>query len=154
MPSTERFARRPWRSAQSGQSIVEPLVASMILGIAIVAGLAALDSAQLGAKQAVHRGWGDCVARGEMQAIQASAYSVDGTGYPHPQYVEALKIVTAGAGSAQLQRITVQVDDPDSHAPLLPSGGIVFYRAAALDTGVAVSPAKILDPCRPLLPSS
>jgi Tfp pilus assembly protein PilV len=132
MRSTDARARR--RRRQSGQTLIEPLVASVLLGIALVVGLSALDVSVLGARRAVHAAWAQCMGQGEVLAVSSSSWST--SGYPAPAGVTvAVALASDGGGVAagQLQKVTVQVFDPDtSGLALLPSPGLVFYKSRAL----------------------
>lgn len=75
MPSTDRGR------AQSGQSLVEVVVASGLLGLCIVAGLAAIDAATAAAGQATQQAWAACAVRTEVGAVLAADWSAS---YPAP----------------------------------------------------------------------
>ena len=108
MRSTES-ARRHRR--QSGQTLIEPLVASVLLGVAMIAGLTALEAATAGAHLGVNRSWGNCVARGEAGLVSAATWS--DTGYPAPANASAVIDWSGGTGGQRLQRVTVTAVDPD-----------------------------------------
>ncbi len=113
MRSTDRHR------GQRGVSLIESVVASALLGIAVVAGLTAWDTASLGARAATQRAWANCVGRSYMEAALATA----GTGQPaHPSYVtiDPVPVVT----DSSLLKVTVLVRDPTSQA--------ILYRDLAL----------------------
>src|SRR5437763_4263240 len=71
MPSTRQ---RPGRS-QRGVSLVESVVASALMGIGVVAGLTAWDTASMSASRAVRLAWADCIVRAELDAVLAAPYA-------------------------------------------------------------------------------
>src|SRR5215472_14613138 len=108
MPSTER-ARR-----QRGTSLVEAAVASALMGIGVVGGLTAWDTASMSAARAVRIAWANCEARSEMDAILSAQYQGS---YDVPSAFSAddsLHVdVTSQRGGAE-QLITVKAYDPTS----------------------------------------
>src|SRR5215472_96757 len=111
MPSTER-ARR-----QRGTSLVEAAVASALMGIGVVGGLTAWDTASMSAARAVRIAWANCIVRSEMDAVLSAQYqgSYD---VPAPFGPVALGgddtlhvDVTSQRGGAE-QLITVKAYDP------------------------------------------
>lgn len=107
MPSTER------RRGQRGVSLIEAVVASALLGIAVVVGITAWDTAANGAKAAARHAWASCVGRTEMEAVLATS----GVSYP-PAYPNVTIQVAApeGVTDGSLQEVTVTVTDPDTGA--------------------------------------
>ena len=67
---------------QSGQSLVEALVASAILGIGVVAGLTAVDAMVNGANEATKQAAATCALRGEVAFLEAAAWSTNGYSTP------------------------------------------------------------------------
>src|SRR5262252_9399635 len=76
MRSTER------RRGQSGFSLIEAVVASALMGIGVVGGLTAWDTAALSAAKAVRIAWANCIGRSEMDAILSSSYSAQSYNVP------------------------------------------------------------------------
>ncbi|HKA48028.1 MAG TPA: type II secretion system protein [Candidatus Dormibacteraeota bacterium] len=110
MPSTERW------HPQQGLSLVEAVVAVALLGIGVVAGLTAWDTASRSAQAATHRAWAMCVGRVEMEAVLATS----GPGYPAPVDRNVKITVSPGVTVAPgpLQTVTVTVNDPVSGSPI------------------------------------
>jgi prepilin-type N-terminal cleavage/methylation domain-containing protein len=81
MRSTD-LAKR-WRS-QRGVSLIEVLVAAALLGIGVVAGLTAWNTATLSANRAVRQAWAQCIVRSELDAILSMTWS-DGYTAPQPR---------------------------------------------------------------------
>jgi prepilin-type N-terminal cleavage/methylation domain-containing protein len=106
MRSTD--AARRWRS-QRGISLVEVLVAAALLGIGVVAGLTAWNTATLSANRAVRQAWAQCIVRSELDAILSMTWS--DAPYPAPQprnpqlHVDVL--VSSASAPLQEQRVTV-----------------------------------------------
>lgn len=70
------------RRTQRGATLIEALVASALLGIGVVAGLSAWDTAILSAQKGVRQAWARCVVRSELDAILAAPF--DSSSYPAP----------------------------------------------------------------------
>lgn len=150
MPSTEPGSGRR-RRGQSGQSMVEALVASMIVAIGIVAGLGTLDEAVIGARQVAHQAWARCMQREALEAVTAAPYSESG-GYPAPAHV-GLRVTALSSGVQALQRIEVSVTDPDSGGPVARVPPVSVYKAAVLAPVPAAGtydPQAITAACRAL----
>ena len=77
-----RSSRLAGRRAQSGQSLVEVLIASMVLGLGIVTALTSLDTMLAGARVAGERAWATCAVRAEVGAVEAAAWDDGGRNYP------------------------------------------------------------------------
>jgi hypothetical protein len=92
-------------------------VASALLGMGVVAALTALDTAQIGARQAVDQAWVNCVARGKAEAILAGPYD------QHGNYDGGRGGRTDVTG---LQRVTVTVTKGQARTTL------AFYKSQAL----------------------
>jgi len=143
-------SRTDVRRGQSGQSLVEALVAALLVGIALFAGLQALDVATIGARTAAHEAWGRCVARGELEAISASAWAPGS--YPGPNGVTAQ--VTWTSPDQQLQKVTVLVRDPGTGTPLGSAAHYEVYKAKVLSGAAGLSAADVsavLTSCQALL---
>jgi Tfp pilus assembly protein PilV len=133
-----------------GQSLVEALVASALLGVAVIVGITALDTATLGARQAVHEAWAQCMVRGELEAIMDAAWS--DVGYPAPANV-TVQITWSAASSVpaqKLQKVTVQALDPDSNRVLFTQSA---YKASILAGGHTLAPSQIAVWCNGLFGS-
>jgi type II secretory pathway pseudopilin PulG len=123
MRSTD-FARR----SQSGQSLVEAMVASALLGIVAVVALTTMDTATFAAKRGIREAWAQCSVRQLANAIEGSAWSTTyGSQDPYVQ------VTVSGPGgippSNATQTVTVAAYDPDSGQRLYRSS---FLRVAAL----------------------
>jgi hypothetical protein len=123
MRSTDAVRRR-----QSGQSLVEAIVASALLGIVAVVALTTMDTATLGAKRAIRGAWAQCSVRQLANAIEGSPWSTS-YGSQDPN----LRVTVSGpAGTPApnaVQTVTVTATDPDSGRFLYRES---FLRVAAL----------------------
>lgn len=122
-------------------------MASGLIAIALLAGLQALDVAALGAQSASHQAWGRCLARGELEAVSAAAWSPS---YPGPGGVTVRVTVI----NPELQKITVMVADPRTGAPLGGATRFEVYKALALSGPTAMTAADtdaVLTSCKALL---
>jgi Tfp pilus assembly protein PilV len=137
MRSTDRAG------GQRGASLIEAVVASALMGIGVVGGLTAWDTAAISANKAVRIAWANCIVRSEMDAVLSEEY-VDGTGL----YVYGVPGAFAVDGTVEVdvsrwrggaeQAITVRAYDPASnHTAVLAQ---VSALKAAATTG-----AKPLD---------
>ena len=79
MPSTD-----PRHRGQRGVSLVESLVAAALLGLTVMTGMTAWDTAIMSGRQAVHEAWARCVARAEMEAVLNAPFSDNPTNYASP----------------------------------------------------------------------
>lgn len=132
---------------QSGQSLVEAVVASLIVAITIVAGMTTLDATIMGARQVAVQGWAQCMQRGYVEAVTAAPWDAGG-GYPASDHV-SLSTTSVGAGA---ERITITVADPRSGGTIARVPAVSVYKAAVLSpTSGAYDPAAISAGCRPLL---
>jgi len=111
MRSTERWRR------QHGLSLVEAVVAVALLGIGVVAGLTAWDTATRSAQVAAHRAWAMCVGRVEMEAVLATSGPGPGPG-PVDRNVKITVSPAVAASPGPLQAVTVTVNDPVSGSPI------------------------------------
>jgi type II secretory pathway pseudopilin PulG len=120
------------RRGQSGQSLVEAMVASALLGIVAVVALTTMDTATFGAKRGIREAWAQCSVRQLANAIEGSAWSTN-YGSQNP----SLQVTVSGPGGTPqpnaTQTVTVVAYDPDSGQRLYSSS---FLRVAALQ-GVA-----------------
>lgn len=108
MPSTKR--RR-----QSGQSLVEPLVAAALLGIGVVAGLTAADAGTLGANRALGQQRALCVVRTETEYISSADWRTPPSPYD-TSIAQGLTVVNEPGAIPDLARITISYTDPRSQA--------------------------------------
>ena len=149
MRSTSAGHRR-----QSGQSLVEALIASMVVGIAVVAGLETLNATVVGARQVAIQGWAECVQRGEVEAVVAAEWNPTG-GYPAPPgvTVQVSSPPAAGTGAQAVQRITVTVADPRTGVPIARVQPVSLYKAAVVSprSAPAYDVNAIATGCRGLL---
>ena len=109
-------------------SMIEAMVAAMLLGIGVVVGITAWNTATLGAKEATRRAWATCVGRSEMEAVLATS----GAGYPKPVPANVGVQVAPAASPGTLQTVTVTVVDPESHTPVYTVSAL---KSAILATG-------------------
>jgi Tfp pilus assembly protein PilV len=103
--------------AQRGVSIIEAVVASGLLAIGVLAAMTALDTAQLGARQAVDQARANCEVRGKAEAILAGSYDANGS---YGGMVDKQELY------GRLQKLTVTATS--GHA----SASLTFWKSAAL----------------------
>jgi hypothetical protein len=116
----------PVRRGQSGQSLVEAMVASALLGIAAVVALTTMDTATFGAKRGIRQAWAKCSVRQLANAIESSAWSPS-YGSQNPN-IQAF-VSPSGSGVTATQTVTVTANDPDSGQLLF---SVSFLRVNAL----------------------
>lgn len=130
----------PGTRGQSGQSLVEAIVASALLGIIAVAALTTMDTATFGAKRAIREAWAQCSVRQLANAIEGAAWSTS-YGSQDPN----LKVTTLQAPGnptpSSTQVVTVAAYDPDS--------GRLLYRLSFL----RVAALQGMDPLSDALPN-
>lgn len=119
--------------AQRGASLVESVVASALLGIGVVAGLTAWDTASMSADRALRLAWGNCIARAELDELLAAPYA--GSYSDLPPYVR-VTVTSLDSRLGEEQKITV--------AALDPRDGSAVTQAVALKARV-LSGGKALD---------
>ena len=128
----------PAHRGQSGQSLVEAVVASALLGIVVVVALTTMDAAVFGAKRAVRGAWAQCSVRQLANAIEASKWS---TSYSS-QDPRNVRVTVSGPGGSpepgDTQTVTVGAYDPDSGGFLY---RVSFRRVAALQGADPLSDA-------------
>jgi Tfp pilus assembly protein PilV len=131
MRSTDR------RRGQRGTSLIEAVVASALMGIGVVSGLTAWDTASTSAAKAVRIAWANCVVRSEMDAILSARYLPPPpppmtSSYPVPAQfandgtVEVDVGPWRGNGGGIEEVVTVKAYDPTSHHT------VVLAQASAL----------------------
>jgi hypothetical protein len=137
MPFTRRRAARRPRAGQSGVSLVESVVASALMGIGVVGGLTAWDTASMSAGRAVRDAWAACIVRAELDAIMSAQYAGS---YPVPSQFST----DAGDGTVTVQvaappgnrggaeqMVTVEAFDPQSRSTVLARMTVLKSRALA-----------------------
>jgi hypothetical protein len=137
---------------QSGQSLVEALVASAIVGLTVVGGLVALDETVIGARQVSHQAWGECMQRGVIEAVLATPWS-DAGRYPAPAHITISAASLVGQGPQRIQQVTVAVSDPDSGSQIARVPPVSFYKAWVLAPSVnaQVDVAAVTNGCKSLI---
>lgn len=140
------------RRTQSGQSLVEALVASAIVGLTLVGGVVALDETVLGARQVSHQAWAECMQRGAIEAVLAAPWSDTGT-YAAPGHVNISATLLTGQTSQGLQQVTVAVTDPENGLQIARVPPVSFYKAAVLAPSAAaqVDVTVIAGGCQALI---
>lgn len=116
MRSTDARRRR-----QSGQALVEPLVASGLLAVTVVVGLAALGISNVASKRAVRTAWGLCLVRMEADAVRVGAWSDGGYYALDPNLAISATLQTgspAPPAPGAVQAVTVKALDPDTRQPI------------------------------------
>ena len=105
MRSTDR------RGGQRGASLIEAVVASALMGIGVVGGLTAWDTASISAGRAVRIAWANCIVRSEMDGILSEQYA--GAYNVPAAFADGTLVVTVSPvrnGAEQL--VTVRAYDP------------------------------------------
>lgn len=120
--------------------MIEAMVAAMLLGIGVVVGITAWNTATLGAKEATRKAWATCVGRSEMEAVLATS----GSGVPNPLPSNVYVQVSPAASPATLQTVTVTVMDPESHTPVYTVSAL---RSAILAAGPTPNTSLIAGGC-------
>ena len=111
----------PTRSGQRGVSLVEAVVASALLGVGVVGGITAWDTATLSAGKAVRQAWARCMVRSEVDAIASAPWN--DTLYPSPNANLQVAVSPRQPGE---QLVTVVARDPQS--------GSMLFQASLLKT--------------------
>lgn len=137
------------RRRQSGQSLVEAVVASLVVGVAVVAGLGTLNATVIGARQVAVQAWAECMQRGEVEAVLAAPWS---TGYPAPAGV-GVQVTAIATGAQAAEKITVTVSNPVTGGTIARVLPVTFYKAFVLAPAGpgTFDPNTIAGGCRPLL---
>jgi Tfp pilus assembly protein PilV len=125
MRSTER------RRGQRGASLVEAVVASALMGIGVVGGLTAWDTASISAARAVRIAWANCIVRSEMDGILSEQYA---STYDVPAVFAGDGTVTVTVspvrnGAEQL--VTVKAYDPTDPTRVVAQASTLKARALA-----------------------
>ena len=103
-----RSSRLAGRQTQSGQSLVEALVAATILGVGVVTALTAVDTMGTGANEATKQAAATCALRGEIAFLEAAPWSSTapyGTAFDNVS-------VSVRSDDGQLQVLDVTAKDP------------------------------------------
>ena len=143
-------ARSRRHRLQSGQSLVEALVASALVAIAVMAGIGTLDASVRGARQVAVQAWAQCMQRGVVEAVTAAPWS---STYPAPAAVSVqVSSVPAVSGA---QRITVSVSSPRTGGSIAAVPPVTVFKAQVLSpAGATYDPSLITSGCQPLLGGS
>jgi prepilin-type N-terminal cleavage/methylation domain-containing protein len=139
MRSTER------RRGQGGFSLVEVVVASALMGIGVVGGLTAWDTASLSAARAVRIAWANCIVRSEMDAILSSNYNALSYRVPDAYGADGtLQVAVEPMANRPEELVTVTAYDPTSnHTVVLAQ--VSALKAAALAGGESMDSSGVLD---------
>jgi Tfp pilus assembly protein PilV len=114
MPSTDRHR------SQRGVSLVEAVVASALLGIGVVGGITAWDTATISAGKAVRQAWARCMVRSELNAILSAPWSGNASYPSSNSHVQTSAVLVR----PDEQLVTVRANDPQS--------GELLYQASVL----------------------
>ena len=107
------------RRGQSGASLIEAVVASALMGIGVVGGLTAWDTASVSAGRAVRIAWANCIVRSEMDGILSEQYA-DAYDVPAAFAQDGTLVVTvAPVRSGAEQLVTVKAYDPTDRTQVL-----------------------------------
>ena len=128
---------------QGGASLIEAVVASALMGIGVVGGLTAWDTASMSAARAVRIAWANCIVRSEMDAILSSEYDPNGYDAPSPyddDHTVQVDVTSERGGAEQL--ITVKAYDPTSdHQAVLAQ--VSALKASALAGGKSMDDSGV-----------
>src|SRR5207248_2194054 len=129
----------PPLASQRGVSLVETVIASALLGIGVVGGLTAWDTATMSAGRAVRQAWATCVVRSELDAIISAQYATDRYAVPADLdaggavRVAVAPVTTGGRGApgtpGEEQLVTVQAYDPQAPSTVLAQASALKTRA-------------------------
>lgn len=131
------------RRRQSGQSLVEVVVASALLGLAIVVGIEAVQAAGRAAERATKEAWATCIVRGELRAVLAADWSASGA-YAAPPHVTVS--APPDPTIANLQDITVTATDPTTGAAIRSASALKSMRFSG-SLGGSVDAASVGAGC-------
>jgi hypothetical protein len=126
MRSTE-----PARRGQRGASLIEAVVASALMGIGVVGGLTAWDTASMSAGRATRIAWANCIVRSEMDGILSEQYAGS---YDVPSPFDddgtlAVTVTPVRGGAEQL--VIVKAFDPTDHSAVLAQASALKASALA-----------------------
>jgi Tfp pilus assembly protein PilV len=117
---------------QRGASLIEAVVASALMGIGVVGGLTAWDTASMSAAKAVRIAWANCIVRSEMDAILSAQYA--GTYDVPSQFATdgTVEVNVAQKRGGAEQLVTVKAYDPTSnHTAVLAQVSVLKASALA-----------------------
>jgi Tfp pilus assembly protein PilV len=121
--------------AQGGASLIEAVVASALMGIGVVAGLTAWDTASMSAQRSVRQAWASCIARAELDAVMSAPYA-DAYAIPSPfdrdgtLQIDVQRIRGTPGSPNEEQQVTVEARDPGGTSTVI--GQAVALKARAL----------------------
>jgi Tfp pilus assembly protein PilV len=113
MDSSVRSNKPEGRRAQSGQSLVEAVVAAAVLGVGFVTALTALDTMLFGANEATQQAWATCAVRAEAGLLEAASWKDNDEvqQYPSLDHVFVTLSPQSPAGNPELQILDVTARD-------------------------------------------
>lgn len=133
MRSTDRTRRA--RRGQRGATLIESVVASALMGVGVVAGLTAWDTASLSAGKAVRLAWANCIVRAQLDAVLSAPYAdsyevSDPFGADGTVQVDIKPAVRGASGSpGEEQLVTVEARDPREKSVVLAQASALKARA-------------------------
>jgi Tfp pilus assembly protein PilV len=118
MDSSVRSNRLAGRRTQSGQSLVEAVVAAAVLGVGFVTALTALDTMLFGANEATQQAWATCAVRAEAGLLEAALWSDSDNGGPHYPTIDHVVVSLSPQSPAndELQILDVTARDSAGRA--------------------------------------
>jgi hypothetical protein len=119
------------KPGQRGASLIEAVVASALMGIGVVGGLTAWDTAAMSAGRATRIAWANCIVRSEMDGILSEQYA-GSYDVPSPFDDDGSLVVTVTSmrgGTEQL--VTVKAFDPTDHSNVLAQASTLKASALA-----------------------
>jgi Tfp pilus assembly protein PilV len=122
------------RHGQSGQSLVEALVAAAVLGVGVVTALTALDTMVAGAKEATGQAWATCAVRAEAGILEAAQWDASAS---YPSTISNVSVTPLPSTDPQVLQVTAT--DPFSGATTT----AIVLKASALSGGAPPPPAGI-----------
>jgi Tfp pilus assembly protein PilV len=108
-----RSSKRTGLRAQGGQSLVEALVASAILGVGVMTAVTALDTFLAGASEATKQAAATCAARGEASALEAAQWETNDNIQAYPVAFDNVRVSLQSA-TGNLQVLVVTATDPST----------------------------------------
>jgi Tfp pilus assembly protein PilV len=112
MDSSVRSSRLAGRSVQSGQSLVEAMVAAAILGVGVVTALTALDTMLAGASEATQQAAATCLVRAEVGRLEEAPWNSQAPGDSQGGYpVIDPHVTVTTTGNSVLQVLRVRSTD-------------------------------------------
>jgi hypothetical protein len=124
------------RRGQRGSSLIESVVASALMGIGVVAGLTAWDTASLSAGKAIRLAWANCIVRAQLDAVLSAPYEdnydvPDTFGTDGTVEVDVKQLVrgTVAGSPGEEQLVTVEARDPREKSVVLAKASALKARA-------------------------